>query len=198
MSAPTDAPQERVDLLDPELQAAYNATPWVKLSNASVPMIRSAGGVSKPIAIPDEVEVIEVEDGSVAGMLYKKRGGQEDAPLVVWNHGGGYIFGFPALHASLYVQFVLDFGASVFAVKYPLAPEHPFPAANEAAIEAWKWATTGGIAKYGLKPQRGRVALGGTSAGASLTLFADKLLMWHRWRSRHDHCSAHSRQQGQS
>ncbi len=50
-----------------------------------------------------------------------------------------------------------------FAVGYRLAPEHPFPAAYEDALTAWQFLRDQGISAA-------RIAVGGDSAGAGLTM----------------------------
>ena len=54
-------------------------------------------------------------------------------------------------------------GARTLAVGYRLAPEHPFPAAFEDAMRAWRFLRDDGV-------PAGRIAIGGDSAGAGLTL----------------------------
>jgi acetyl esterase/lipase len=54
-------------------------------------------------------------------------------------------------------------GVRTLAVGYRLAPEHPFPAAYEDAMAAWRR-----LLKDGYAP--GRIAVGGDSAGGGLTL----------------------------
>ena len=46
---------------------------------------------------------------------------------------------------------------------YRLAPEHPFPAALEDALTAWRYVRNQGVAA-------GRIAVGGDSAGGGLTV----------------------------
>mgnify|MGYP001421449692 CR=1 FL=1 len=52
--------------------------------------------------------------------------------------------------------------ARVLALDYRLAPEHPFPAALEDSIAAYRW-----LLEEGIKPQH--IAIGGDSAGGGLT-----------------------------
>jgi acetyl esterase/lipase len=49
------------------------------------------------------------------------------------------------------------------AVNYRLAPEHPYPAAHEDAMKAWRFLRTQGIAAR-------NIAVGGDSAGGNLTI----------------------------
>ena len=53
-------------------------------------------------------------------------------------------------------------GARTLAVEYRLAPEHPFPAAYDDALTAWRYLRSQGIAAK-------HVAVGGDSAGGGLT-----------------------------
>ncbi len=55
--------------------------------------------------------------------------------------------------------------ARALSIDYRLAPEHPFPAAVEDAIAAYKW-----LLAQGYKP--GKIVIAGDSAGGGLTLAA--------------------------
>ena len=77
-------------------------------------------------------------------------------PTVLWLHGGAFVAGSPAAHARLTDPMAAT-GLRVVAPAYPLAPEHPFPAAHDAAL-----ATARALAA------EGPFALGGDSAGATL------------------------------
>lgn len=78
---------------------------------------------------------------------------------VLYCYGGGYITG--SAEEDLIVSAALSAGAEarVIAVDYPLAPEHPFPAAHEAA-----WAV------YSALIADGPIAIAGESAGGNLAL----------------------------
>ncbi|ORY90729.1 alpha/beta hydrolase fold-domain-containing protein [Leucosporidium creatinivorum] len=158
-------PNEKVHKLDPELLAAYTATPWIVANESNVQAIRDAGGVSAPAPVPEGVEVLDVDQDGVQGKLYRKVNAPEVSPVLVWCHGGGYLFGTPAMHAGLYFQFV-EAGMTVFAPRYRLSPEHPFPAPQQDALRAWDWIASGAGRHLGVAPSR--LALGGTSAGGGL------------------------------
>jgi len=80
---------------------------------------------------------------------------------VLFLHGGAYVIGGPASHAKLAAQIGHAAQAPAWFVDYRLAPEHPFPAALEDALAAYRAL---------LAQNPGRIALAGDSAGAGLVL----------------------------
>jgi acetyl esterase/lipase len=80
---------------------------------------------------------------------------------------GGYHLGDAASYRGLGSHVAALTHCSVFLMNYPLAPEHRFPAAYDAAIHARDWLAVSGIE---------RLALVGDSAGGGLAL-ADELLL---------------------
>ena len=53
-------------------------------------------------------------------------------------HGGGFVSGGGEMCQILAKLRAMDFGAEVFAVDYRLAPQHPFPAALDDVLEAYR------------------------------------------------------------
>ena len=87
---------------------------------------------------------------------------QRDDLLILYLHGGGYIFGSPQTHRQLTIAMAANGRAPVFALDYRLAPEHPLPAALDDAVAAYYWLAS----QY---PQR-RIVLAGDSAGGGLAV----------------------------
>jgi acetyl esterase len=86
-------------------------------------------------------------------------------PVLIYFHGGGFTIGSIQTHDSLCRQLALLSGAAVLSVDYRLAPEHKFPAAFEDTYTVLH-AIAHDIS--GLHVDRGRIAVGGDSAGATL------------------------------
>jgi acetyl esterase/lipase len=85
------------------------------------------------------------------------------APVIFHLHGGGYVLGDPASSRPLTTALALKSGLRVLSVDYRLAPEHPFPAAVEDALKAFRALLARGY--------KGRdIAIGGESAGGGLTI----------------------------
>jgi monoterpene epsilon-lactone hydrolase len=78
-------------------------------------------------------------------------------------HGGGYYRGSAVSSRSTAARISAACGARVFSIDYRLAPEHPFPAAVDDALAAYRWLLDQGIAAK-------KMAVGGISAGGGLTL----------------------------
>jgi monoterpene epsilon-lactone hydrolase len=84
---------------------------------------------------------------------------------VLYLHGGGFTIGSPATHRALAAHLAAASGATVHLLDYRLAPEHPFPAALDDAVAAYR-----GLVTRGADPARTVVA--GDSAGGWLALAA--------------------------
>ncbi len=78
-------------------------------------------------------------------------------------HGGGYVLGSVASHRPLASRIAAAAGAPLYTVDYRLAPEHPFPAAHEDALAAYRW-----LLDQGLAPEK--MAVSGDSAGGGLAI----------------------------
>ena len=58
--------------------------------------------------------------------------------VVLYLHGGGYLFGSPASYRDRARRLSFRCNADVFVPDYRLAPEHPYPAAFEDVLAAWR------------------------------------------------------------
>ncbi len=81
---------------------------------------------------------------------------------ILYLHGGGYVIGSINTHRSLAGRLSRAAKARVLVIDYRLAPEHPFPAAVDDSLAAYRW-----MLARGLKPSR--IAVSGDSAGGGLT-----------------------------
>lgn len=80
---------------------------------------------------------------------------------VLYLHGGGYLVGSPASHRALLAGLSRATGTPVHALDYRLAPEHPFPAALDDAVAAFRALREAGH-------PASRIAVAGDSAGGGL------------------------------
>jgi acetyl esterase len=98
----------------------------------------------------------------------------EDAgdTVIVYLHGGGWMFGAPETHAALTRRLAGAARATVVSLDYRLSPEHPFPAARDDALAAVAALRDGAVAGIAAR----RIALTGDSAGAAVALSAAQAL----------------------
>jgi acetyl esterase len=119
-----------------------------------------AGG-AQPIGSVRDLPV-----GDLPGRLYVPSGpAPEPGPLLVFFHGGGFMYGDLDSHDATCRLLAERAGVRVLAIDYRLAPEHPFPAAHDDALTAYRWVVQH-AAVLGADPQR--LAVGGDSAGGTL------------------------------
>jgi acetyl esterase len=85
--------------------------------------------------------------------------------LLVFYHGGGWTIGDLDTHDALCRLTCRDADVHVLSIDYRLAPEHPAPAAVDDAYVAFRWAHEHAGE---LGATRGKVAVGGDSAGGNL------------------------------
>lgn len=72
-------------------------------------------------------------------MIESVRATASTGRVVVHLHGGGYFFGSPGGYRNRAMRLSYRLGAEVFVPDYRLAPEHPFPAALEDALAAYRY-----------------------------------------------------------
>jgi acetyl esterase/lipase len=84
--------------------------------------------------------------------------------VILYFHGGGYVLGSAFGHRELLGRLAATTGMRCLAVDYRLAPEHPFPAALEDGLSAWRW-----LRQEEDIPAR-RIFLAGDSAGGGLAV----------------------------
>src|SRR5258708_1529995 len=87
------------------------------------------------------------------------------APAMVYYHGGGFVAGDLESHDTLLRALANRAQCMVVSVAYRLAPENPYPAANDDAWTALTWVADH-ASEIGVDPQR--LAVGGDSAGGLL------------------------------
>ncbi len=104
--------------------------------------------------------------GALPGRLYVPTGAATPGPLLVFFHGGGWVYGDLDSHDAPCRFLAERSGVRVLAVDYRLAPEHPFPAAYDDALAAYRWVVANADS-IGADPTR--LAVGGDSAGGNLS-----------------------------
>jgi acetyl esterase/lipase len=81
--------------------------------------------------------------------------------IVLYLHGGGYVGGSPWTHRGFTSKLAMRAHVGVFVPEYRLAPQHPYPAALDDALTAYRT-----MLDRGVPPER--IILAGDSAGGGL------------------------------
>ncbi len=87
----------------------------------------------------------------------------DETRAVLYLHGGGYTVGSVRSHRALAARVAAASGARGLTVDYRLGPEHPFPAAVDDAVAAYRW-----LVRQGIAPER--IVVAGDSAGGGLAV----------------------------
>src|ERR1700693_3603588 len=111
---------------------------------------------------PAGTETVVLDAGGVPAALVVTRASRRDRHIL-YLHGGGFVTGSSALYRHLTWRLAAAARARLLSVDYRLAPEHPFPAALEDAVAAYRW-----LLSDGADPRR--IAVIGDSAGGGLAL----------------------------
>ena len=111
--------------------------------------------------VADDVELVAVDAGGVAGE-WSSVPGSDASRVLLFFHGGGYCSGSIRSHRRMVSEAGRAAKVRTLAIAYRLAPEHPYPAALDDAHSAWRFLRQAGIAAA-------HIAIGGDSAGGGLT-----------------------------
>ena len=111
---------------------------------------------------PHWIETARRPLGDVPAMRFDMRGSRTERHIL-FLHGGAYTTGSAALYRHMLWRIAFAAAARIGAIDYRLAPEHPFPAALDDAVAAWR-----GLLAEGAEPRH--CAVMGDSAGGGLTL----------------------------
>jgi len=155
---PSQAMQDSIDALrDQQRAAAGQPAPTLEERRATF----APGGRFHPV--PDDVLMSEVTaDGVPAHWLAAP--GADAGRVLLFLHGGGYELGSLRSDGELAARLGRASGMRVLFPEYRLAPEHPFPAAIDDVLAAWRWLRTD------QELDSRSIAVAGDSAGGGLAV----------------------------
>jgi monoterpene epsilon-lactone hydrolase len=97
----------------------------------------------------------------VRGEWLRASGSTAEKGAILYLHGGGYAICSPRTHRMITTRLAAETGLPVFAPDYRLAPEHPFPAAFEDVLDAYRLLLARGVPAE-------RIVIAGDSSGGHL------------------------------
>jgi acetyl esterase/lipase len=112
------------------------------------------------IPVPADVTTSSATLGGIP-VVNVEVAGADPEWVIFYLHGGAYAIGTAALSVGLASDLARRAGTRLVTVDYRLAPEHPYPAALEDAVGAYR-----GLLDAGVSPSA--IAVAGESAGAGL------------------------------
>lgn len=163
-----------IDRIHPEFHTLIPTLPLVDITDPVAFRERQrirAAEIAATVVHPSGLSVVDRCVPGPAGApdvpvrIYTPESASGDTGVLVWFHGGGYVFGEIAASERTCVAIAADVGCVVVSVDYRLAPENPYPAGLDDCFAATSW-----VAAHGdeLGVNASRVAVGGVSAGAGL------------------------------
>ena len=112
--------------------------------------------------LPADVTVEKISANGVPSE-WTSTPGADASKVILFLHGGGYVIGSLDSHRHLVAEAGRAAGTRTLAIDYRMAPEHPFPAAVEDTVAAYRFLLTSGIAPK-------NIAIAGDSAGGGLVV----------------------------
>jgi acetyl esterase/lipase len=119
-------------------------------------------GAPPAATAPPDVTVTETYAGGCRAFWHDPQDCAADR-VILYFHGGGYVLGSHTRTANSVSHIARAAACRALNVDYRLAPEHPFPAAVDDAVSAYRW-----LLARGYEPAH--IAVSGDSAGGGLTL----------------------------
>lgn len=111
---------------------------------------------------PDDIDTEEVELGDVKAWRVSRHG-SNGRNVVLHFHGGGYLIGSAKGSIEYAARLANAVDGACYSVEYRLAPEHPYPAAIDDAISAYRALLARGIPSSS-------ILLSGESSGGGLAI----------------------------
>lgn len=144
--------------VDPDLRKVARLLPRGYALHRGYKVQRAIMGVLGNAGRLRDVPVVAVNE-HVRVRMHRPAGLPDRAPALLWIHGGGTIMGTPVQDDKFCRKLSRLTGVAVAAVKYRLAPEHPYPTPVDDCYAALLWLAR----QPWVNPER--IAVGGASAG---------------------------------
>ena len=155
---PSQAMQDLIDAFRDQQKASASQSP------PTLEELRAAfAPAGRLYPVPDDVLVTEMDAGGVPAH-WLTAPGADTGRVLLFLHGGGFELGSLRSDGELAARLGRASGMRVLFPEYRLAPEHPFPAAIDDVLAAWRWLRAG----EGLSARS--IAVAGDSAGGGLAV----------------------------
>lgn len=109
--------------------------------------------------------ILGSKNGSIELTIYEPKEIGNNAPCLIYLHGGGFALKAAPFHKSLVCEYALKTPCKVIFVDYRLAPKYPFPGGLQDCYLGFEWVSKN-AKDLGINPNK--IAIGGDSAGGAL------------------------------
>lgn len=153
---------KRLEKLSPQ-----DARQQFSIQDAAKGLARGLGQAEAPTPVGKVLDGMTIpgHDGTQIPIRIYYPEGSGPFPVIVYYHGGGFVIATINTYDESARSLCSNAKAIVVSVEYRKAPEAPFPAARQDAIDAYRWVTKNISAYDGIA---GKVAVAGESAGGNL------------------------------
>ncbi len=151
-----------IEELHPDFRKAARRVPSLPFGSIRwQPVLQRPFPLFNRTKIVDGVSAEDQTIGPVRLRIYRPDTEISGAAML-WIHGGGMVVGTERQDNRTCSTYARELGLVVVSVGYRLAPQHPFPAANDDCFAAWQWLVDH-AAELGVDP--GRLIVAGESGG---------------------------------
>ncbi|GGO14470.1 alpha/beta hydrolase [Microbispora bryophytorum] len=123
--------------------------------------------IFKPEIDEEWISVDGGPTGSVKVRIVKPKGAVGTLPVIIYTHGGGWVFGGAHTHDRLVRDLAVGANAAVVFPEYDRSPDVQYPVANEQSYRVAQWVDTDGAGK-GLDSSK--IAIAGDSVGGNMAI----------------------------
>ncbi|GBD21033.1 Monoterpene epsilon-lactone hydrolase [bacterium HR28] len=117
---------------------------------------------ARRVMLPPDIKREEIRIDSLRCIWLVPERSRSDRVLL-YLHGGGFVFGLSGQHLRMVAELARRSELRALLVDYRLAPRHPWPAALEDCLAAYRW-----LLEQGFAPQH--IVVAGDSAGGNLAI----------------------------
>jgi acetyl esterase/lipase len=133
---------------------------WTQETIAATDCLLAERTAALPQFFPAEIAAHRVSAAALYEVTSKAVPKINEARAILYLHGGAFVVGGGPLAAQTALPLAAKAACKVYAIDYRMPPQHPFPAALDDGLEAYRWV----LERF--KPQN--VAVYGASAGGGL------------------------------
>lgn len=156
-------------------EPTYPPTPVEKRAWFTARIAKQLAGGRRPDVTTAKL-VVRSGSGQLAARLYRPAEWHAGCGILFF-HSGGFVIGSLDTGEPVALALARHTGWPVLSVEYRLAPEHPFPAAVEDAVDAARWVAAR-LDVFG--PGTARFVVAGDSAGGTLAAIVGQSIGFER------------------